>query len=1032
MKKNCRKSPRRVLAGGRVMFGTLALAGLVAQALAQQAMAQQSDTPPKSEAVKVESVVVTGYRASVESSTRDKREATGFQDSVFAEDIGKFPDTNIAESLNRIPGVLISREITGEGINIQIRGLGTSFTKILLNGAPVAVASTGRTDNQNTNREVDLDLLPADLFRKLTVYKSPTADMLEGGAAGVVDMRTARPFDNPGRYVAASISGVNNTVADKWGNKGSVIASDTWNGTFGVLGGIAWSQLKVRTTGFETIGYTNPNLSATQSTSATRNNTGGGNWTIPGTVPANAGNGLVTGQTIDQAFLLAHNPGMSITQIDNAIIPRLGRRMDESGTKDKVSGILAFEWKPNDKLYFYLDSVMAHKKNEMNRVDMNWIGRNGAIIPLNMQVDRDDCSNGCVVTRATYANAQWFLEFRPYTEDVRLWGVNPGMEWKIGRDMKLDAQVNWTKSEFHRESPTVGPVTAASSGVTVDYTNGGGTPTIATNIDLNNPANFVWSGGRVNLQEEFRNTETKGGRFNFTWGDNPFNVKAGAAYDDISRRIRAKDNSGAWQAATCGNNPNVFLLGPNGAPACDGANTPGASAAGLYPGYGTGYTAGQSGPLTYQGSLIAQSQLGSYLKPGPGGFVTVDWDRFKQDSHYGQFVNTAPDVGSSNTGASAGYIREKATGLYAEINGRSEPFAMPLKYNVGVRYVKTDQTVGGFISLTDPRNAAQNLQNGGKYPNIDSNVNIDSSYNNTLPSATAALNLMSNLVLRGAASRSLTRADPNAMRPGINFSSPSADVGTVGNETLKPFLSDNLDLGLEWYTGGSGYVSVTPFGKRIKGFTTNENITVPFSALAVLGVTFDSLSPTQQAAINARGGPNQATVVLTRPTNADGYLKIKGLELSWVQPLDKLLPIRGFGFSANYTRINQSTTGGVNGAVALGVPKSTYNITGYYEDHGFMFRLSQTFQEGSQIATANQNGITAAALFVDDYKQMDLSSSLDLGVFLGKASNWWPQITFDVINVTKEKQRQYFQFSNATFTQYDPGRTYVVGLRLKF
>lgn len=1022
MQKNRRKSSHRALAGRRVLFGTTALVGLVAQAFAQQ-------SPPDAP-IPVETIVVTGYRASLESSTKEKKEATGFVDAVVAEDIGKFPDSNIAESLNRIPGVLISREITGEGLSIQIRGLGTSFTKILLNGAPVAVASTGRTDSQNTNREVDLDLLPADLFRKLTVYKSPSASMAEGGAAGVVDMRSARPFDNPGRYAAVSLQGVNNSVADKWGDRGSVLASQTWGNTFGILGGFAWSNMNVRSTGFETIGWTNPNLSATQSTSATRNNTGGGNWTIPSTVPVNAGNGLVTGQTIDQAFLLAQNPGLTITQIDNAIIPRLGRAMDETGTKDKLSGILSLEYRPTDSLYFYVDAVAAKKKNDLTRIDMNWVGRNGAIIPINMQVDREDCANGCVVTRATYANAQFFLEYRPFVEDVTLRGINPGMEWQIARNLKADAQINWTKSRFHRESPTVLPITAGSSGVTVNYENGG-VPTIAANIDLNNPANFVWAGGRVNQQEEFRDTETKGGRGNLTWGDKTFNVKAGAAYDDISRQIRARDNSGAWQAATCGNNPSVFLLGPNGAPPCNGASTPGASAVALYPGYGTGYTQGATNPLTYQGSLIPAAALPGYLMPGPG-FVTVDWGRFAQDSNYGQFVNSAPDVGSSNTGASAGYIREKMSGFYAEVNGTLDPFAYPLRYNAGVRYVKTEQTVGGFISLPDPRNAAQNLANGGRYPNFDNNVNLQSSYNNTLPSASAALNLSRDWLVRASASRSMTRADPNALRPGINFSTPSADAGTVGNETLSPYLSDNIDLGLEWYTGGSGYVAVTPFAKRIKGFTTRENLTVPFTALAAYGVTFDSLSPTQQAAINSRGGPDVATVVLQRDINADGYLKIRGLELSWVQPLDRILPIRGFGFSANFTRISQSTTGGVSGAVALGVPKTTYNVTGYYENRGFMVRLSQTYQEGSQVATANQNGITAAALYVDDYKQLDLSSSLDLGEILGKSSNLWPKLTFDVTNLTKSKQRAYFQFQNATFTQYEPGRTFVVGLRFKF
>jgi hypothetical protein len=137
-------------------------------------------------------------------------------------------------------------------------------------------------------------------------------------------MRTARAFDNPGQHVTVSVQGVENTTADKWGNKGAIVASQTFGDTFGILGGFAWGKNKIRTTGFETIGWTNPNLSATQSTAANRNSTGGGNWTIPNVVPANAGNGLTTGATIDQAFLLANNPGRTIEQIDNAIIPRPG------------------------------------------------------------------------------------------------------------------------------------------------------------------------------------------------------------------------------------------------------------------------------------------------------------------------------------------------------------------------------------------------------------------------------------------------------------------------------------------------------------------------------------------------------------------------------------------------------------------------------------------------------------------------------------------------------------------------------------
>jgi TonB-dependent receptor len=320
--------------------------------------------------------------------------------------------------------------------------------------------------------------------------------------AGVVDMRTARPFDKPGRNIFLNVAGVENTVADKIGNKGSILASQTFGTEWGILGGFAWGQNKVKTTGFETIGWTNPNLSATQSTSATRNNTGGGNWTIPGTVPAGAGNGLTTGTAIDQAFLLAHNPGLTIQQLDNGIIPRLGRTMDESGTKDRYSGVLSLEWRPSADARFYLDSLYGKKKNDMNRIDMNWVGRNGSMVPLNLTVDREDCANGCVVQHGTFANAQFFLEYRPYKEDVDVKGVNPGFEWNIGRDMKLDGQLNFTKSHFHRESPSVVPITLLGSGVTVEYTNGE-VPTISTNIDVNNPAELRWWCREYNISSHY-------------------------------------------------------------------------------------------------------------------------------------------------------------------------------------------------------------------------------------------------------------------------------------------------------------------------------------------------------------------------------------------------------------------------------------------------------------------------------------------------------------------------------------------------
>jgi TonB-dependent receptor len=1048
---------------------SIASVGFIVGQLIAASLAQAQDADPSSA---VDEVVVTGFRYSLESSTKAKRESVAFTDSIFAEDIGKFPDTNIAESFNRIPGITITREISGEGLNVAIRGLGTNFTRVLLNGAPVAIASTGRTDSQNTNREVDLDLFPIELFNQLTVNKTSQVSSTEGGAAGTVDMRSARPFDQPEGRLVYSIQGMDNSVADDLGVRASLVGSRTW-GNFGALVGVAGVRNKVRTTGFETIGWTNPNLlrpgdnsGAVTSDQAqcrpaavsaggnadTCNGTGGGNFTIPLTVPANANiSGVATGTPLNRELLLQLNPGLTLQQLDNALIPRLGRPSDEFGDKDRYNGIVSLEYRPSDVMRFYLDSMYGKKENDLERIDMNWVGRNGAVVPLNVTVDRTDCAAGCVVTSGTFANAQMFLEYRPFIEDTDFWGVNPGFEWDFGERWTFDVQANKTESTFHRESPTVLVNTPGSSGVTVQYENDGGIPQISTNIDLNDPANFVWAGGRVNIQDEKRKTETQGVRSNLRWGDDDLNIRFGAAYDEVSRSINAFDNSQSWQNAICGGSPSVQLEGPNTQPPCQGLTgaqiTPGVGGYPSYPGLGTAYSAGLPTPVTYSGSLIPQASLASYLTPGPSGFVTVDWRRLVADSNYEAFHAAAPEAGSSNTGASGGLVEEKVTGAYVEFNGNREIGSNLLRYNLGVRYTSTDQTIGGRVTFPDNRNflppantpnpppcmfAETPITNadGACFPQVVTFARTEQTYENWLPALNLALNLGDNAVVRGSVSRTMTRPNPNTMLPGINFSSPSADVANIGNPELDPFLSDNIDLGFEYYTGNEGYLGFAAFRKNLTGFTVNGSETVPFSALQAFGITFDTLTAAQQAAINARGGPNGATVVVQQQVNASGDLTVNGLEFNWVQPLD-FIGLRGFGFTANMTFVDQKGDGAAP-AVAVGVSPETYNATVYYEDRGISARVSRTYAEGAVVSGTNQNGIPLAALFSTNYGQWDFSASFDLGRMFNREASWYPQLTVDVSNFTDEEQRSYFQFSNAAFTNYQPGRQIMVGLRGAF
>ncbi len=1032
-----RRVSRSALLCASVLTGLLSLTAFAA-------VAQDATTPAAAPAPADDNtvVVVTGYRGSLQSSAQAKKRAVGFQDSIFAEDIGKFPDNNLAESFNRIPGVVISREIDGEGTTLSIRGLGPSFSRVLLNGAAVEVASTGDVNTNDSNREVDLDIFPPELFTQLTVYKTPNAAQLEGGAAGVVDMRQARPFDFKNDRIQFSLEGSKNNLASGDGYKGSLVASHRF-GNWGILAGVAKQHSVINVEGFESVGWTNPALTAAQDASGSRNSTGGGNWTIPATVPAGTGNGLTDGATIDQAFLLAHNPGVTIDDIDNGIIPRLGRPMHYYGTRDRTSAIISLEYK-NDNFHFWLDTMAAQKDNDQQRTDIDFVGRSGQAIPLNMKVDRSDCSAGCVVTNATYANAQFFLEYRPWFEKDKFFSVNPGFEWKLSDTLTWTFNANYTISNFRRDSPTVLVVT--KPGDTATYTNTDGDPVITSSMDLNDPNNFQWNGGRVNLQSELRQTQTRGLHTDIKWGTGDFNVQFGLAYDDTQREITPLDNSQAWQNATCGDNPSVYLPAPNSQPACKGDNlaTSAALAAGYpaYPGYGTAYTAGQTGGVTYSGSLIPQSALASYLTAGPFGYINVDWDKLAKASNYYTYLASAPAVSGSNISSPRSFIREKVGGAYLQFAGRHDFGAHALRWDAGLRYATTDQIIAGQNSVPDPRNTppspAVAPADGGKYPNIVTVSYTKTHYHDLLPSANLAYNLSDNLILRGALSKTMTRPNPSSMLPGLSFGDPSAAQGSLGNPSLTPYISKNLDLGVEWYTGKEGYVSVTSFKKRMTGFTLNQNISHPFSYLAQYGVTYDTLNPTQQTALLLRCGCtstdtaaiNSQNVVLSEPVNASGVLSIHGLEVAWVQPLGQWWNVLdGFGYNANFTQIHQKGTGAAP-AIALGVPNRTWNFTAYYEKHGYSIHLSDTYRDGSQAALANQNGIGAAALYNEKYEQVDLSASVDLSEAFNLSRKI--SLTLDATNLGNSTMRQDFQFTNAPNWWYKPGRTIMVGVRGSF
>jgi TonB-dependent receptor len=898
----------------------------------------------------VQEVVVTGFRRSLTDEANAKRLATNFTDSVFAEDIGKFPDLNIAEALQRIPGVQLTRDVDGEGTQISVRGLGPSFTKVLLNGTQVAIASDGTLDEGSSNREVDLDMFPTELFTKLTVSKTPTADLLEGGIAGTVNMVNVRPFDDPGAHLNFSYSEGYGEADNRASPRGALIASDTWGDKFGVLVGVAGGSLQYRSEGYETIGYTTPSIAcAGCDTLGGMANQGGGFKFAPGSGTA----------------------GLTQQQLSDALFPRLARDAFIQGSRDRYSTLLSLEYKPTDNLHFTFDGLYSRAIRDFNRLDEDLSLRNSStIVPSNVQV----APNG-VVTQATLNNAQFFLEARPYKEDVDFYNLNPQFDYRPNNWIQVNGQLNYNKSTFFRSDDSY---LFNSPLMNVNYSNPAGSPypTITASQDLNNP-NLGYTINSFRVQPVKRVTEDKGAHLDVTFGDSDNNIKMGYAYDDTYREIIASDNS------TAANN---YAL----------ANIPASEIPSLL-------TSGPNGVLSLGG--VNPGNLADMIAPNYAKLAAAANTAF--------FDATAPFATSSATSTPSGTIDEATNGAYIEANGVTDFMDRKIHWNGGVRYFSTEQTITGPITL----NGATSFQT------------FKTHYDGFLPSFNAAINLADHwllnddhLILRIAGSRSMTRANPDAMLPGTTFSDPSAQEGSQGNPNLKPYFSNNADIGMEYYFSGSGYLAVDLFAKDIDGFTATQIINEPFGNL---GIPISALNVTQQAT-----GITNSTIVSIQTTNNIGQtLSLRGAEITYSQPLDfvtKRLPfgLTGFGFTGNYTHVEQSSAN--PNAIVLGIANNLYTFTGYYEKYGFSLHVSYNYIGANQVAATGQNN-TPYGLFADAHGQVDLSAAYTLPWY-NKAF----QLTFNATNLNNEPLRTYFGFENAPYSVYYPGPQFQAGVHAKF
>jgi iron complex outermembrane receptor protein len=933
---------------------------------------QASGAAAPAQGDQLQEVVITGIRASLEAALTVKKKATDVVDVVTAEDIGKMPDKNIADSLSHVPGVTVSSAGANEGgfdenDRVSLRGTGPSLTQTLIDGHNVASGDWFVLNQTGTvGRSISYTLLPSELVSRVVVQKSSEADIIEGGVAGTVNIITRKPLDdfNKSLTVEASAGAVYADLPSKTSPQFSGLLS--WrnaDANFGVMGQAFYEDRYLRRDGTEVLGY-DQFSPCSQTVSGI---VGGG---IPG------GGGCVG------AVTLTPHPDLA-----NVWYPHdIGSALFTQERK-RTGGLLNVQLKPNDAMDFDLSGFYAKlEAPDYNRNYLMWATHfvnfgNGQAPNAGYTI-----KNG-TLTSATFAPVAGtdygiYDQISRPDEEATSSFINVDSHFRLADNWKLDAQLGW--SEGHGKTPTQ-DVSETNPGVGsgASWTLNG----IARGVDWNLP--------NVNYAQPFPPQNPSALAFNWIFG--------GQDIDTLDKETWAKldatwdvSSTGPWQDLKFGaryskhdrNSVGGVAQGPLG---------PG-TAASHYP---TSYSNYPSNYNTFGSSIPTgiwywtPSQLAAYDGPG--------------------FVNRDPV-----TRAYPPYwfgLSEPDTSLYVQADFKGEDWSA----NVGVRYVRTTEDTITYIPLscaaTNPPSANQcpantpNLVIGSAFGAF-AGIPVNQSYDNVLPSWNFRYQFNPELIGHLAAAQTMTRPDYSALSTGTSLSPPGNYPGTGSgsgsNPYLKPIVSSNFDATLEWYFAPRSLLSGSLFVMDLQNYVGFGSATVTYPT-----------SGSPAAGFPPNGQTVPVPYLLTVPINATG--RAQGIEVTYQQAFGN------FGVNVNYTYTDAKQTsdvqpnpdGSPGDSRLVGASKNVYNIGAYYETAHFNARVSYNYR------SAFYSGLDRSTAFSQD----------DTGVLtasLGYLFNDNLSLTLDGQNLNDPTLKYYALNTDQPRAFYKNGRQYYLSVRAKF
>lgn len=904
--------------------GALALLLAAHDAAAQATTQTQADAATQDEAAEVDEIVVTGFRASLANALNIKRREAGTVDVIVAEDIADFPDQNLAESIQRVPGVAITRD-AGEGRNISVRGLGPDFTRVRINGME-ALGTTGGSDSSggtNRGRGFDFNVFASDLFNSITVRKTASAETEEGSLGATVDLRVARPFDYDGFTLAVSGQAGWNDLAQNIDPRGALLLSNTWaDGTFGALLSVAYSSREALEEGHSTVRWQGGNIGS--------------------------GAGAV-----------------------NAFTPRLPRYGILEHSQDRLGVTGSLQWRPTPQTDVSLDVLYADYsatrfEHFLQAPDFSASGAagRGGIVVRDSEID----VNGNMVY-GLFDNVDVRSESRYDELATEFTQVTLNLTHQFSDRFRIDGLLGSSKSEHDNPIQTtlIFDHTDAD-GYSYDYRQNANLPLITYGFDVTDPAQWRLTQIRLRPQTADNTYETAQLNGSFDVNDT-FTIRAGAFLKNYTFETTEQRRD----PASCG-------LAPTG------------NAEGCIP------AAAAALPIADYSRIVGLADTWD-IPSGTQLNWLIPYYRIADGRlDFGSYpLSWIPASGNNRS------VEEETRGGFVQLDFNAE-VGIPVRGNVGVRYVDTKQSSSGY-------------QIAGGAP---VQVNAERSYDEWLPSANLVFEPAENLLVRLAAAKVIARPGLGSLTPGgsVSVSGNNRTVNS-GNPLLEPTRATSYDLGVEWYFAPESVLSLGVFHKKIDSFVATNAVTAPFSGNA-LGIP-DSVAVAACGTI--AGCSPTADWVFNQPVNTDGG-DLTGVEVSYQQPFTFLPgPWSNLGILANYTFVDSEIEypGGIT-ATLTELSKVAYNGTLYYEDDRFSVRVSGTYRDGylTQVPGRNGNAIEG----VVDTFNVDASASWQVSEALS--------LTLEGINLTDEVPTQYVGDYGLVSVHHHTGRQVFAGFRFRF